>query len=197
MSNPHQAILLTGTPCTGKTSLAKAWCKKSGWAYLSLNELAEEKTLYWGVDKKDGAKIVKLAALKKEANRRIKSLASSSVLIEGHLGCEIKLDVRRVLVLRLHPDELAQRLSSRHYAPSKISENRMAELLDYCTIRSLENYNEKNVFEMDGSSKTLEQNLARFAEFASSPKPSAPFSPSISWSEELKKEAERQARAGF
>ncbi|VVB57076.1 Putative adenylate kinase [uncultured archaeon] len=200
------ALLLTGTPGSGKTSLAKAWCEKSGWICLSLTELVEEKKLYSFIDPKDGAKVVKLAALEKEANLRIKALSARSrpasahapgILVEGHLGCEIKLDVRRVLVLRLHPDELVQRLSLRHYLPAKLSENKMAELLDYCTLRAFENYGKKNVFEMDGTAKSLEQNLAQFEKFVSSLEQDKSFPASISWEKELRKEAERQARSGF
>ncbi len=197
------AILLTGIPCTGKTSLARAWCKKSGWAFLSLNELVEKKKLYSGIDKEDGSKIVKLKALEKEANKRIKALAasaskasaasipaaSSSILVEGHLGCEIRLKVGRVLVLRLRPDELGARLKKRHYSRAKISENRLAEMLDYCTVRSIQNYGEKNVYELDGSGKSLKQNLEAFGRFAGSLRPAASFLPRADWSAQLFREA--------
>jgi adenylate kinase len=187
-AGPHPSILLTGVPCTGKTSLARAWCAKSGWAFLPLGELVERKKLYSGVDMEDGTKIAKLKALEREANKIIKS-SHSSILVEGHLGCEIKLNVSRVLVLRLQPDELASRLSARHYPKFKIEENRLAEMLDYCTVRSIQNYGEKKVYELDGSGSALGKNLARFASFASARAVPASFRPHADWSAQLFREA--------
>jgi len=179
------AILLTGTPCSGKTTLAKAWCGKNKWVYLPLNELVEKKKLYSRIDKKDGAKIVKLKALEKEANKAI-AQTSRPLLAEGHIGCEIKLDVARVLVLRLEPNELIKHLSKRRYSSAKLQENKMAEMLDYCTICSLEQYGSSRVFEMDMSKKTIKQNLASFAKFVSANKSGLrAFLPHVSWSEAL------------
>ena len=179
------AILLTGTPCTGKTSLAQAWCKKNKWSYLSLNDIVTRKKLYSKIDKKDGAKVVKLAALEREANKAIEQ-TSRPLLVEGHLGCEIKLDVARVLVLRLEPNALAQRLSKRRYSSSKLAENKMVEMLDYCTICSLEQYGHRKVFEINVSKKTLKQNLSSFARFVSASKSGLrSFLPHVSWSAAL------------
>jgi adenylate kinase len=180
------AILITGVPCTGKTTLSLAWCKKHGWHLISLNKLVEKKKLYYGIDKKDGAKIVRLDLLEKEANKQIEAF-KPNVIVEGHLGCEIKLNVARVLVLRLHPNELEARLKKRNYPKEKIEQNKMAEMLDYCTIRSIENYGKNKVFELDASSKSAKQNLCSLESFVSSKNPKEKFAPNISWSLELYK----------
>lgn len=182
-------ILLTGVPATGKTTLAKAWCQKMGWAYLSLNEMVEEQKLYSGVDEEDMAKVVRLTALETAANAWLRAQKGPCV-VDGHLGCEIELDVMRVLVVRLNPNELAKRLEARGYIPSKVRENKMAELLDYCTVRAVQVYGAKKVYEMDETGKTPDKNLAEFAGFASAATPPDSFRPHVNWGDELFKEVD-------
>jgi len=181
---PRSVILITGTPGSGKTTLAKAWCKKSGWTYLGLNDLVNEKKLYTSIDPEDGAKVVQLQKLESEANRTITKTVPSMV-VEGHLGCDIKLAVDRVLVLRLRPDELRSRLSERSYALSKIDENVMAEMLDYCTLQAQAKYGVRRVYEIDTTDRTPGQNLANFSLFLSSTNPNKTHPASVSWSKEL------------
>lgn len=183
------AILVTGVPGTGKTTLVKAWCEKEDWAYLGLNELVEEKKLYSGIDEEDMAKVARLPDLEKAANAWLNRQERPAV-VESHLGCEIRLNVARVLVLRLHPDELARRLEARGYSPSKVRENKMAELLDYCTVRAIQIYGEKHVFEQDASRQTPEENRAVFSQFAASQTVPDSFKPHVNWGNELFKEVD-------
>lgn len=187
---PLRAALITGVPGTGKTTLSKAWCLESNWAYLSLNDLVEEKQLYTGIDSADMAKIVHMTSLKTEAAEWIEK-QTKPCLVDGHLGCELRLPVDRVLVLRLHPGELVSRLEKRGYTPAKVHENKMAELLDYCTIRSLKTYRPAQVFEMDVTGLDARKMMARFGEFVGAEKPPSRFSPHVSWGDELLAEAER------
>ncbi len=177
------SILVTGVPCTGKTTLALEWCAKNDWTYLSLNDLVEQEKLYAGTDQEDMAKLVKLDELEHEANEWIRRQEKSS-LIDGHLGCELGLDVDCVLVLRLEPNVLAKRLEGRGYTPSKVNANKMAELLDYCTIRSIRNYGEKNVFELDTSGQDVRGLTSQFEKFIDSGSKGR-FRPHVSWSAAL------------
>ncbi len=183
MKRKTTSILITGVPCTGKSTLALEWCAKNDWAYLSLNDLVEQEKLYTGTDQEDMAKLVKLDELEREANGWIRRQARSS-LIDGHLGCELKLDVDLVLVLRLEPNALAKRLEGRGYTPSKVNANKMAELLDYCTIRSIRNYGEKNVYELDTSGQDVRGLIGQFDRFIASGS-KGKFKPHVSWSAAL------------
>lgn len=181
-------LLITGVPGTGKTTLAQSWSKASGTPILQLNELVEQKELYSHVDSEDFAKVVRLPALAREANAWL-AAQEGGCIVEGHLGCEMKLDVARVAVLRLNPQELEKRLSARGYVPTKVGENKMSELLDYCTVRSIQTYGEEKVYEIDMSGRGKpEQSFEDLGNLLAGVSASENLRPRISWSDELLEE---------
>ncbi|MCS7109199.1 MAG: AAA family ATPase, partial [Candidatus Micrarchaeota archaeon] len=131
--------VITGTPTTGKTTLAK-YLSKLGFQILDLNSLVNRKKIWKSKDR--GCKVVDLSLLEKEAKKEINKMrkeSEKSIIVEGHLACEIKLPADKVIVLRTRPDVLLRRLKERGYPSYKIIENLEAELLDYCGIRAEEN----------------------------------------------------------
>jgi adenylate kinase len=152
----RKTVLITGVPGTGKTTLASAICQKSGAALIEINELAELLGLYTHTDPDDGAKVVRLPELSRELSAAIKA-EKKSVVSEGHLGCEVKLPVQKVIVLRCDPKELRQRLAARNYPAGKLAQNALSEALDYCTVQSEKHYGAKRVWEIDTTGKTLAQ----------------------------------------
>lgn len=152
----RKTVLITGVPGTGKTTLAAALCRKSGAVLIEINELAELLGLYSHTDESDGAKVVRLPELSRELSAAIKS-ERKSVVVEGHLGCEMKLPIQKVLVLRCDPKELRARLSSRNYSSEKLSQNALSEALDYCTVQSEKSYGARKVWEIDTTGKTFAQ----------------------------------------
>ena len=51
-------ILVTGTPCTGKTVLANELAQRTGLSYINVGELAKEKDLYEGWDEQYGCHVL-------------------------------------------------------------------------------------------------------------------------------------------
>jgi len=181
----RKAIIITGVPATGKTTIAKKWCTKYGWDYISLNNLVADNKLYTKIDKKDGAKIADLQALQKLANEKIKKSAHS-IIIDGHLACEIKLGVQKIIILRLNPTELTKRLNARKYSKYKTEQNVKAEILDYCTIVSEHNYPKEMVYEIDTTDKTQIKIMRELKDIIY-PKKTKRIVPKIDWTNFLLK----------
>jgi len=137
-------LLLTGTPGTGKTEVARAVSARlPGFDVVELNRLVGDDYLYV----EDGSKVVDLEAL----GEKVRSLVQGSAIIEGHLSH--LLDVGSlVVVLRTHPRELKERLERKGFTGGKLWENLEAEAIDVCLIESLERH--KRVYEVDTTSRS-------------------------------------------
>ena len=127
-------ILITGTPGTGKTSVAKSLNFLLGWEVFHINDLIEEAV----EERKKTEKTVDLEKAEKILIEKLKG--KEDAIIEGHLGCDMKLPVDLVVVLRSDPELLKQRYKERKYSKKKAEDNIMVEVLDYCVINSEENY---------------------------------------------------------
>jgi adenylate kinase len=144
-------ILLTGTPGTGKSTVARILSRKLGYKLIELNkwitEKARESVLSY--DKARDTKQVDVDILEKS----LKDIRDN-VIIEGHLSHLLSIgDV--VVVLRAHPRVLRERLAS--FKDAKRRENIEAEALDICLIESLEKYDSSKVFEVDTTNKKPEE----------------------------------------
>jgi len=155
-SKKRFVLLITGVPGTGKTTVAALLAKKTGAALIDMNKLVDVLKLYSEVDETDGAKVVRLKELQGELSSAIKA-EERSVIVEGHLGCEMKLPVSKVIVLRCNPKVLRARMASRNYPAAKVSANALSEALDYCTVWSERNYGKKKTWELDTTKRSIKQ----------------------------------------
>ncbi len=122
-------LVITGTPGTGKSSISRKLSKITGWPVFELNKILKPY---------DDKGSVELKKLRVETLKKIKG--KKDFIVEGHLACEIEITSDVVVVLRCEPKVLERRLKKRGYPEIKVRENVLAEALDYCLIRSLENY---------------------------------------------------------
>ena len=133
-------IVVTGTPGTGKTAIARLVAAELGLPFISVNTLIKSKRLHFGMD--NGSLVVDMRALARE-------LRGFNGVVEGHVLCDLKLPADRVVVLRASPRSIARRLKPRNYSRQKLQDNIDSEALDYCLIRSIGNYGRRKVVQVN------------------------------------------------
>jgi len=144
-------IAISGVPGTGKTEISKLLSKKLNYKLVSINEFAEELDAFIGYDKEMESRILDMDKLKKE----IKKL-KGNIILEGHTSHLFTADV--VIILRCNPEILKKRLEKRFPSnPLKVQENLEAEILGVITSEAI--MNNKKVYEIDTSEKSVEQSV--------------------------------------
>ncbi len=143
-------ILLTGTPGVGKTVVAKRFSEKYGFKYFDLNEYSKKFIIAY--DESRDTNIVDIDKLRNEIYKEIDP--SMNYIIDGHISHFLNGDF--VIVLRLNPEILYERLLSRGYNLRKILENMESEILDVCLSESIEIHGMDKVFEIDVTGKDVE-----------------------------------------
>lgn len=140
-------IFISGTPCTGKTTVSEILAGKLNWELVKVNDLAISNNLVLGIDEEKGYKIIDIDAL----NELLSDIISKSdnLIVEGHLS-HLCSGADKLIILRCRPEILEERLALRNYSDSKIHENLEAEALGVCSAESLDIY-ENEVFELDVS----------------------------------------------
>ncbi|MBN2066925.1 MAG: AAA family ATPase [Candidatus Diapherotrites archaeon] len=138
-------IIITGSPGTGKTTVAKALGKSTGHKVLNEKQFAMEKGIgKW--DAEENELVIPLQAFASEVNKLLER--ESKVILEGHLLCELRLKADFVVVIRVHPEVLEARLEGRGYKADKVQDNVFCEGIDYCKKHALRNYGNEKVVEV-------------------------------------------------
>lgn len=146
-------IVITGTPGTGKSTVAeKAARRIKGALLIRANDIVKEKRLFSKRDR-EGTMIVKMAPLRREILKIIAKSRSRVLIIEGHLLCEFGIRGATAVVLREHLSVLMRRFRRRGYSGAKIRENIVSEAIDYCGVNAASHYG--NVVEMMGDDSAI------------------------------------------
>lgn len=136
-------IALTGTPGTGKTTVAALL----PYRVIDINALVKE-GLNLGVDPDRGCLEADVDALE----QRLKEMdtdAEEITILEGHFS---HLFADWAIVLRLSPKVLRERLEARGYSEEKIKENLEAEALDIILAESVESCSRVDEIDTTGRS---------------------------------------------
>ncbi len=144
-------IAISGISTTGKSTVARALAKKLKYKLVDLHALAEKINAFIGYDRERKSKIVSVYRLKKEIEKMKKKWPN--MIIEGIFAHEFPADI--CIILRCRPDVLEKRLKKRFNWPTKIYENLLIEMEGTITKEAL--YYNKNVFEIDVTSKSTKQ----------------------------------------
>ena len=153
-------IYISGTPCTGKTTLANRLSDKFDDIFsISINDFVGEHDLILGEDPDKCYKIIDIEGLDEKLNDYIKSnISEGIVLVEGHVS-HLCSYCDKCIILRLKPDILKERLESRGYSENKVLENLEAEILDVCSVEAYQKHNNK-VNELDTSDLGVDEVLS-------------------------------------
>jgi len=138
-------LLITGSPGTGKTTIAKMLAKRLKCKYINELDFSLKKGLgKW--DHESGELVVPLSALKRELSKELAK--EKDIIVEGHLLCETKLPVDYVVLLRVHPEILEERLRRKQYEELKVADNVFCEGIDYCKKHVSRRYAESKIIEI-------------------------------------------------
>lgn len=142
-------ILITGTPCVGKSTIGNLVTEKIGAEILDLRKIAEK---YGFLETKNDAVFVDETKITSAVKKEIEK--NKNYVIPSHLSQYVSPEiVDFCFVLRCNPDILKRRLEERDYSKEKIEENILCEVLDSCLIESLELGHEKHLYEIDTTNK--------------------------------------------
>ena len=149
-----KTIFITGTPCTGKTTVSEVLSNRLGCKLIKINDLAIENDFVLGIDEDKGYKVIDIDAL----NEKVSDIIAESdelIIFEGHLA-HLCSGADKVIVLRVHPDILRTRLEGRNYSDSKIRENLEAEAMGVCTAEAFDEYGDR-ISEIDVSDLSVDE----------------------------------------
>lgn len=149
-----KCIGISGTPGTGKTSVAKELSASLQIDFLDLSRYVIENKMYIYYDNTRGSYVVDEWRVR-DSVRSIYEEKGALVISSHYIEILPKEIFELVVVLRRDPYELIHVLEQRGWPKHKIAENIEAELLAVCTLNAIEELGEEMVVEIDVSSKPL------------------------------------------
>ena len=187
-----KTIIITGTPCTGKTTLAIKLSKKLNLYYMDVNAVIKKYGISEGYDKKRKSKIIDTKKLNKALIKEIKNYKKTmraikknsikisnklntkknndkkikiGVIVDSHLSHYLpKKYVDLCIVTKCNLKTLKKRLEKKGYPSNKVRENLDAEIFDVCLNEAKEN--KHKLFVVNTTKNIDTKNLVRkfFAE---------------------------------
>ena len=155
MSTNSLRVLITGTPCTGKTTIAERLAKIVDCKYVDVAKLIIDKKLYSEIDEKRGSIIVNLIRARKFFHKLVEE--NNRLVLDSHV-IEIfpKELIDKVIVLRAHPFIIIKRGLDKGWSLSKCLENAHAELLGTCLVDAINFFGEEKVWQVNSTCRNVD-----------------------------------------
>jgi adenylate kinase len=153
----RKVILVTGTPCVGKTSVSHLLATRLGALYVNLTNLATGENLVLGRDEQRDTVIVDEARMTRKMREIIQS-SEKDVFVDGHYAASVVPEklVTFVFVLRRDPVELKSFMERCGFSSRKLTENLASEILDVCLVDALKAVGSGKVCEVNVTGKSVE-----------------------------------------
>jgi adenylate kinase len=156
-----RVVLVTGTPCVGKTSVARSLASKLDALYVNLTELALQENLISGKDEERGSMIVDENRMRRKIEDLVEGSKKEDAIIDGHYAVNVvpKRLVAYDFVLRRNPVELRKLMERCEFSGRKLWENLASEILDVCLVDALRVLDQEKVCELDITGKSVEETV--------------------------------------
>jgi adenylate kinase len=154
-----KVILVTGTPCVGKTTIARQLSTNLNAVYINLTELSKKEKLTLGEDRERKTIIINEDGIRREIREILDKAANGNFVIDGHYAAAVvpKSYVDRIFVLRRNPVELREFMEKAGFSGAKLWENLAAEILDVCLVEALHEHEAEKICELDITEKMVEE----------------------------------------
>jgi adenylate kinase len=139
-SKPDRSLVvaISGTPGTGKTTIARRIEKEFGILHLDVNSIIKEYSLSEGYDPVKRCEIIDTNKLKKALIMLILK-AKRPIIIDSHLSHFLPKEyIDLCIITKCSPKTLNKRLLKRGYHDAKIRENLDSEIFEVCMNEAIE-----------------------------------------------------------